>query len=494
MGIFDFLKRNQNPKKMKKRNYGGARGGRLFGDFVGSSFSADSELRYNLEVLRNRSRELVRDNEFAKRYINLIKTNVVGDKGFHLQVKARNDDGSLDRAGNAIIENAWKSWGRLGNPTVDGRMSWLDCQKYAIEALARDGEVFIKKLSGKRYKDNYSLQLVEADLIDEKKNEVLENGNQVRMGVELDTFHKPVAYYVLTSHPGDRHYNKTQGQKHIRVPATEMIHIFMPTRTHMTRGEPFMVSVISTLKMLGAYREAEIIAARIGASKMGMLTTPNSDDFMGDDLHDAHMPLIDVEPGTFHQLPAGYDIKMFDPDHPNTGFAEFESAMLRGVASGLNVSYAALSSDLSSVNYSSIRQGALDERDGYRSLQEFMVQHFAEVIFKDWLSSAMDFGTIPIPSNKFDKFFDNTSFRGRGWNWIDPLKEINAAVVGLQNGILSHQDVAAHYGRDVEETFSQINRDKEMAKQFDLSMAFEPFGQKFPAEPEVTGGDDDGEV
>ena len=90
-----------------KRNYGGARGGRLFGDFVGSSFSADSELRYNLEVLRNRSRELVRDNEFAKRYINLIKTNVVGDKGFHLQVKARNDDGSLDRAGNAIIENAW---------------------------------------------------------------------------------------------------------------------------------------------------------------------------------------------------------------------------------------------------------------------------------------------------------------------------------------------------------------------------------------------------
>ena len=47
-----------------------------------------------------------------------------------------------------------------------------------------------------------------------------------------------------------------------------------------------------------------------------------------------------------------YDMKMFDPDHPNTGFAEFESAMLRGVASGLNVSYAALSSDLSSVNYS----------------------------------------------------------------------------------------------------------------------------------------------
>ena len=36
---------------------------------------------------------------------------------------------------------------------------------------------------------------------------------------------------------------------------------------------------------------------------------------------------------------------------------------------------------------------------------------------------------------------------------MDPLKEINANIVGLQNGVLSLQDVAAHYGRDVEEVF-----------------------------------------
>jgi len=52
------------------------------------------------------------------------------------------------------------------------------------------------------------------------------------------------------------------------------------------------------------------------------------------------------------------------------------------------------------------------------------------------------------------------------------------------------QDVAANYGRDVEETFSQIARDKEVASQFGLSMAFEPFGQKLPTEAMVDGGDD----
>jgi lambda family phage portal protein len=251
-----------------------------------------------------------------------------------------------------------------------------------------------------------------------------------------------------------------------------------------------MVSAMSALKMLHAYREAEVIAARIGASKMGMITTPSGDEFQADGLENDFQPVIDVEPGTFHQLPNGYDFKMFDADHPNTGYAEFESAMLRGISSGLNVSYAALSSDLSSVNYSSIRQGALDERDGYRSLQTFMIEHFVEPIFRSWLSSSMDFGGVPLPANKYDKFLDNANFRGRGWNWVDPLKEINAAVIGLQNGVLSMQDVAANYGRDVEETFSQIARDKEVAAQFGLSMAFEPFGSKFPADPIVDGGDD----
>jgi len=493
MGIFDFVRRKQNDgdkPRFKKRSYAAARSGRLFSDFISSSNSADSELRYTLEVMRNRSRELVRDNEYAKRYMNLLKTNIVGEQGFQLQLKARNNDGSLDAAGNTIIENAWKRWGRLGSPTADGRLSWIDCQRFVIESMARDGEVFVKKLRGRKYQDGFGLQFLEAELIDEKKNETLPGGNEIRMGIEIDRAHRPVAYHILTAHPGDKYYHQSQSQKHVRVPADEILHIYMPTRTYQTRGEPFMVSAMSALKHMHAYREAEVIAARIAASKMGILTSPGGEEYIGDDTHENYMPIIDVEPGSFHQLPSGYSMEMFDPKHPTTGFGEFESAMLRGVASGLNVSYAALSNDLSSVNYSSIRQGALDERDGYRSLQMFIIQHFVEPVFREWLSSAMDFGAIPIPASKFEKFSDNTHFRGRGWNWVDPLKEMNAAVVGLNNGILSMQDVAAHYGRDAEETFNQISRDKEIAEQFGLKMAFEPFGTKAPAQADVTGGGD----
>ena len=143
-------------------------------------------------------------------------------------------------------------------------------------------------------------------------------------------------------------------------------------------------------------------------------------------------------------LPAGHSFEMIDPKHPTSSFADFETAILRGISSGLNVSYTSLSNDLTGVSYSSIRQGTIEERDHYRMLQSFLIQHFCEPIFMSWLDSALDFGEMNIPNTneKFRKFSSNVHFRGRGFAWVDPLKEINAAVTGVQNGLMSLNDVA----------------------------------------------------
>jgi capsid protein len=102
---------------------------------------------------------------------------------------------------------------------------------------------------------------------------------------------------------------------------------------------------------------------------------------------------------------------------------------------------------------------------------------------------------IPINGpGKFEKFTEDYSFRARGFQWVDPQKEMNAAVTGLQNGILSHTDIAANYGRDAEETFSQIQRDKETADRYGLAMAYEPFGEKQPVPADIDGGEDGGVV
>ena len=124
-------------------------------------------------------------------------------------------------------------------------------------------------------------------------------------------------------------------------------------------------------------------------------------------------------------------------------------------------------------------------RDFYRTPQQFMIGHFVEPVFRRWLQASMTSGDLPLPMVKFEKFAENMVFRPRGFSWVDPLKEINANIVGLQNGVLSLQDVAAHYGRDVEEVFEAVERERELADRHGITLAFQPFGEKKPAEPIV---------
>lgn len=495
MGIFDFGRKKKEKKpRLLQRTYAGAGQNRLLADFFDSQRSADSELRPVIKTLRNRSRELCRNNEYSKRYVNLMKTNVVGSRGFTLQVKATGGDGLLDLNGNKAVEDAFAAWGRCGNCTTDGRMSWIDAQKLAIESLVRDGEVFIIKHRGKDYHDSFALQFIEPDEIDEQKNEKLPGGNEIRMGVELDANKRPVAYHKLSYHPGDYDYSQMTGKtKHVRIPADQVIHIFMPLRAGQTRGEPWMTPVMPALKQLGGFREAAVINARIGASKMGFFTSPAGDGFVADDM-DNHTPIMDAEPGTFHQLGQGVQFQSFEPMFPSNEFDDFHRSVLKGIASGLGVSYTSLSNDLEATSYSSIRQGALEERDFYRDIQTFMIEHFVYYVYSAWLDAAMDMRVFGIGSNQYERFLSASNFNGRAWSWVDPLKEMNAAIVGMKNGVLSIQDVAAQYGKDVEDLFAQIQRDKALAEQFGIQFALEPYGtEKAQVDADITG-DDDGEV
>ena len=121
MGILDVFKRSpEKATKTIKRTYAGVDNGRLFADFVASERSADSELRYALKELRNRSRDLS------------MKVNVIGENGVFHQSKAVDSIGQLDQTGNQAAENAFKMWGRYGSPTVCGKLSWIDVQKLAM--------------------------------------------------------------------------------------------------------------------------------------------------------------------------------------------------------------------------------------------------------------------------------------------------------------------------------------------------------------------------
>ena len=460
----------RRPPSRARRSYNAAMVDRLTADWTTINKTAKAELRYALKSLRARSRELARNNDYARKFLKMVGSNVVGPQGIKLQVRARDDNGKLDGFANDLIEKHFMRWGRPGSCTVDGKLGWMDAQRLFIESVARDGEVLVRKVRGRAARNDYgfALQFIEADHLDEGLNDTLRNGNRIEMGIEFNAWKRPVAFHILDKHPGSDTYS-VGGRTYSRVPAADIYHPFIMERAGQPRGVPWMASAMLHLQMIGGYEEAELVAARIGASKMGFFTSPDADGYAGDEDDDGNLTM-EAEPGLFEQLPSGLSVETFDPNHPNSQYSAFIKAALRGVASGIGVSYNALASDLEGVNYSSIRQGALDERDLWRVLQWWDINHFCAPVFEDWLLAFLTTRLSSLPPRKFDKF-NAPVWSPRGWQWIDPLKEVKANIEAVNAGFKSRTDVLAEQGRDFEETLEQLAAEQELSDEHGLQLS-----------------------
>lgn len=445
----------------RRRAFDAANTGRLFSDWLTLTKSADADIRYTLKALRARSRDLAQNNDYARRYLDLVSANVVGAKGIQLQVRAREPDGRLDQVANQQIEAAWHEWGRAGTCTVDGRASWIDAQRLAIESIVRDGEVFVLFVEDRGNRFGFRLQFIDPDLVDVEHNAELEGGGQIRMGVEVDATGRPVAYHIRTRHPDD--YQHTGRAARVeRIAAERVLHLYRADRIGQTRGVPWTASAMTRLKMLGGYEEAELVAARIGASKMGFFTSETGDEYGADGSEDTGDLRMEVSPGQFEQLPKGVDFKAFDPQHPNAAFKDFEKAMLRGIASGLGVSYTSLANDLEAVSYSSIRQGLLEERDFWRMHQHWLIEHFCQPVYLRWLRQVLATGMTTLPERKYDKFAA-TTWVPRGWQWVDPRNEAEAQILAINNGLMTRTQALAERGLDVEDVLRELAAEDELA-------------------------------
>jgi len=463
MKIVDWFARKLGYVKsgMKRRNYAAANTDRLVFNWPTVNTSADAELRGSLTELRARSRQLARDNDYAKRFLALCKVNIIGPQGILVQSKAtlKSDTERLDTRLNKAIEAGWYKWGRPGTCTADGTLSWVDAQGLFVQTLATDGEVLIQKI--KSAENQLSLKFLEADQLDSRKNEVLSNGSEIRMGVEVDNDGKPAAYWLFPKHPGDAMVASVSSTQSKRIPADQIIHAFVKERPSQTRGVPWMHSAMLRLKMLGGYEEAELVAARVCASKMGFFETPTGDEFVGEAIEAGTGAKITTsEPGTFGELPVGQKFTSWDPTHPAGNFDPFTKAILRGVASGVNVSYHSLTGDLTDVNYSSIRSGTLEQRDNWRILQRFVIDHFCQPVFEEWLFIFAMLNGLGV--SEFDRM-SGPDWNVRGWEWVDPLKDINASVVAIENGLSTRTLELAKQGLDFEEVLDQLAFEKDLA-------------------------------
>lgn len=448
------------------RDWMGARPSRLLTDLPGAFAPAiNRELIQQLSTLRNRSRWLAQNNGYTRGYLAALRRNVAGPQGFRLQMDVKSDAGVVDADANERIEAAWDDWSSACE--VTGRMTFPDLLRAVIVGVARDGEAIVRKVRGGDFnRHGFALQLLDPSMLDETVNGRpgdgtigVAEGNIVRAGVEIDAWDRPRAYWLRGSAPNDDP-TRADARRLFRVPADQILHLFVTEWPNQVRGVPWLSASLRTLAMLDGYSEAELVAARVSAGKMGFYRQSEAEEVDEETAADAKL-VREARAGHFELLPKGVEFQTFDPQHPAQAFGAFVAAQQRQAAAGAQISYAAFANDPATLNYSALRHVALEDRDEYRTLQNWLIGALPMRFFSDWLRETLISGVTGLSDGDFRRL-NSPKFRARGWQWVDPKKEVDAIREEIALGLNSRTRAAAQRGEDLVEIVADLRKEESL--------------------------------
>ena len=496
------------PPAVGQRLYQGAKVARgSFGFGAGGATSADAELNTSLSLMRARSRQMVRDQPYAKRAKLIVVNNVIGS-GVGMQAQVMTTRGDLATRVNDDIETAWRAWARADSCHMGGAMHFADLERAAMGQVFEAGEVFVRKhyVTVGASKIPLALELIEAERLAHEymTPNGITPGNELRLGVEVNRYGRAVAYWLRDRHAGDIFPSTNATDQYERVIAEDMFHLRVVDRWPQVRGEPWMHSVLRKLDDMNEYTAAEVASAR--ASAYYFATIYKTDDGTsplptGDDAE--QRPVMDLEPLMIQELAPGERLDFHKPDRPNSQLDPFLRYMLREVASGVGVSYESLSRDYSQSNYSSSRLALLDDRDLYKAMQQWWIRAFREPLHAVWLRQAVYARAVEsVPVEQYvlnrDKF-GAVLFKPRGWSWIDPTKEVTAYKEAIKAGLTTITDVIAATGGglDIEDVIATRKRELQLLDEAEIEVdttvpePVEPMAPVAPAaEPDPADGED----
>lgn len=475
-----------NVKLPNERSFNAADTGRLNNSWGTMPVSADQLIFNQLRTLVARSREQSRNNDYVKKFVGMVVNNVLGHAGVSIQNKTKDRKGQDDPAVQAIIEDALKEWSEAEHCSLDGQTDLRETIELALKTIVKDGEIIIRQHATGDF--GYQLELIDPVLLDVAYCSMLRNGNEIRFGIELDQRNRPVAYHLVQ--PGEtlHSYQSDYNSKHyVRIPADQIIHAFIREEVAQKRGIPWASTPLQRMKMLEGYEDATVTNARAGACKSAVWqkTGEGFGAADSDDVPDEEF----LEPGTTQVAPVGWTLNKVDWDTPDN-YEVFVKQALRGIAAGLGVDYNTLANDMQGVSYNSLRHARLENVEVWKGIQAFIVSKIVQRITKEWFERQYLLGTITFNGKPLFRplaDYQKWQFYPRRWDWVDPLKDINAKKAQIEIGVTSPSEIIRETGRDPATVYKQLAEDKETLAALGLNL----FGNV--AQP-ATEEEDDGEA
>lgn len=413
-----------------KRRFDGAAGGRRNEGWRSTGNDANAEILPALAKLRNRARELRRNNPYAERAITGIADNVIG-AGIVPRPTAK-----TERA-NKRLGELWRAWGETTSCDADGLENFYGLQHKIMEAVAESGECLVRRR--RRFTSDglpvpLQLQVLEPDFLDETKDGANGN-NQIIQGVEFDPLGKRAAYWLFDDHPGAN--NAWRSNQSRRVPADDVIHVFLPKRPGQARGFTWLAPVMQRLRNFDDMEDAVMEQAKIAACFAAFVTKDADSGAMG---AGRTTPLIDrVEPAMIQELAMGESVTFASPPTFN-GYTTYAWQVLHAVGVGIGVPYELLAGDLKGVNFSSGRMGWLHFARRVDVWQwRMLIPQLCDQTWR-WFMEAQ----VLLPGGVLEDV--RAEWVPPRREMVDPGSEINVIKDKLRNGLITPDDALREMG------------------------------------------------
>jgi len=436
--------------------------------------SAEQADKAQRDIIRARARDLERNSDMAESIINSFERNIIGT-GMSLQAKIKKKNGQEDEELNSTIEELWKEWCRAPNVDVTGQQTFTEMQRMAVRRMQVDGGIIFVKVYTSGGLLPFKLQIREVDDLDNSKNSYGTDKKRITGGIELDEYNKPIAYYLKKYTPDGFYLGESE-----RIPANRVIFLWDKKRPTQIREVSPMAKTIQRVKDVDEFTEAISVKERILACLSVFINKSSPSGIGRNNKIDAKSgyPTRTLAPGMIQELEPGESVSVVNPSGQASNAKEFITTQQRLAGSGQGLSYEATSRDMSQVNYSSARQGLLEDQKTYSILQDFIKDHLCYEVYTEFVISAVLAGKLNIPDfwqNKQNYF--KHSWITSGWSWIDPLKEVKANQEAINMNMDTLANVCGSRGMDWKEVLKQRAKEKELLKELGINDGGESFGE-----------------
>lgn len=410
--------------------------------------------------LRDLARHLEENLDIASGILDVLVSNSVGP-GIMPEPLVETKGGEPAEAFNAALLKLYDLW--LYECEVTRQFDKYSLERVIARSWFRDGECFGQKLIGgvAGVKHGtvlpYSLQAFEADYIPYDYDDAPKG---IRQGIELDKWGKPLRYYAYQAHPGDTLLHNKNDL--VTLDAERVLHLKMVKRLHQTRGVTVFAPALGRLDDIKEIDETERVAARVAATMAAFIKKGTPELYTSQTLNGGSTPReMSLEPGiVFDNLQPGEDVGTIASNRPNNALIPFRDAQLRSAAAGVMASYSSVSKNYNGT-YSAQRQELVEQFATYRALSTHFIYRWSQPVWDGFIDAVVASGALTIDSTIDRSTLYNVSHMGPPMPWIDPLQEVEAAILAEENIYESKSTIIRRRGGNPDQVYRETQRDRQ---------------------------------